>query len=568
MKPLLAVWMALPALCTTAFGAPQEQRAVWAHFDDIRDPDTVQRTVGRIAGAGMNTVYILVWYNGGQAAYRSALCPLQAGTPEGFDPLGALLAAAKPKGIDVHAWFVNGSYGHARPGHLFTQHPEWELQSGGHSEGSWYDLGKAEVRAFQKDVMLECLRNYDVAGVHFDYIRFSGRGMCTCAECQKQVETHFGIPPGPAAGSTFPLCAQMSGNPLGKPSTAKVLATFDDGVPAIALNPLGSGAVVLLNWQAESTENPAVPAVMGKLLERLGSAGGTLYQVRNALTTARYGLNSQHRGVEWLRALGCNVTVVGDSEVARVPAGATVVFTAQYLISSETAAWVERFVSAGGRAVFVDGPVFAIGDPALQRVLGLTAMARYFSALRVVSPAADQDLIPPGPPVDRDLEVRRAAAWEQFRREAVTDLVRTVYRGAKAVKPLAQVSAAVFYNRAAADSVCQDWYGWLREGIVDYVLPMAYTEDNATLKAALEEWQGADPGLARIIPGLSIYSKGGAKPATRNLDLVRQQIELCRAYKARGICCFALAYLSEDLQERLAKGPYSQPAEAYYPPAR
>ena len=53
-------------------------------------------------------------------------------------------------------------------------------------------------------------------------------------------------------------------------------------------------------------------------------------------------------------------------------------------------------------------------------------MARYFSALRVISPAADQDLIPPGPPVDRDLEVRRAAAWEQFRRAAVTDLVRTV----------------------------------------------------------------------------------------------------------------------------------------------
>jgi len=568
MKPLLAIGLALTALCGSAAAAAPEQRAVWAHFDDIRDPDAVQRTVGRIAAAGMNTVYILVWYNGGQAAYRSALCPLQAGTPEGFDPLGALIGAAKPKGIDVHAWFVNGSYGHTRPGHLFTKHPEWELQSGSRSGEGWYDLGKAEVRAFERDVMLECLRTYEVAGIHFDYIRFSGRGMCTCDECQKQVEAQSGIPPRPAAAAAFPLCEQMSGNPVGKPGTARVLATFDDGVPAVALNALGTGEVALLNWQAEGTDNRAVPDLAATLLARFGAAGGTVHQLRNALTTERYGLASQQRGVDWLRGLGAKVTVVGDTELGKVPAGGTVVLTGQYLIAPETAAWLERFVTAGGHALVVDGPVFAMKEPALQRVLGMTATERYFSGLRVVSPAADQDLIPAGPPVDRDLEARRAAAWEQFRREAVTDLVRSVYQGAKVIKPAAQVSAAVFQDRAAADSVCQDWYGWLTAGIIDYVVPMAYTEDNAKLKAALEEWQAFDPGLARIIPGLSIYAKGGAQPATRDLDLVRQQIELCRTYRARGISCFALAYLTEALQEHLGKGPYAEPAGAYCPAAR
>lgn len=569
MKHPIMTGLALVMLCASALCQQVEQRAVWAHFSDIKDPETLQKSVDRIAAAGMNAIYILVWYNGGQATYVSDICPMQSGTPEGFDPLGALIEAAKPKGIDVHAWFVNGSYGHARPGFVFTKHPDWGLQSGSDSGEKWYDLGKDEVRAFQRDVMLECLRKYDVAGIHFDYIRFNGRGMCYCQECQKQVQDQFGIPPVSAVSPTFPLASQMSGNPVGKPSTAQVLATFEDGVPAITLNSLGNGEAALLNWQAENTGNKAIPAVATKLLERFGAIGKTVYQVRNTPTTDRYGLSSQQRGMDWVRGMGCKVSAVTDAELGKVPAGATVLFTAQYLISPDTAAWLERHVSAGGNALFVDGPIFAIKEPALQRVLGLTGAERYFSAMRVISPAPDQDIIIPGPPVDPEMEMRRAGAWEQFRRNVVTDLVRQVYQGAKQIKPEAQVSAAVFYNRAAADSVCQDWYGWLSEGIIDYVLPMAYTEDNAKLREALDEWTAFDPGLDRIIPGLSIYSRApGGTAVTRDLDLVKQQLELCRSYKARGNCFFALAYLNDALRDQLAGGAYAEPAQAYYPPAR
>jgi uncharacterized lipoprotein YddW (UPF0748 family) len=545
--------------------AQVEQRAVWAHFADIKDQETVERTVERIAGAGMNAVYILVWYNGGQAAYRSELCPMQQGTPEGFDPLGSLIAAAKPRGIDVHAWFVNGSYGHQRPGHLFTVHPHWQLQSGTSSGEMWYDLGKPEVRAFQRDVMLECLRDYDVAGIHFDYIRFGRKGMCYCDHCQNQVRERFGIPPLSATEATFPLAAQMSGNPLGKAETAQVLAVFDDGVPAISLNRLGEGETLLINWQAERTGHPAVALFAKRMLERFGAQGKAVYQIRNPETTARYNLTSQQRGLEWLRGLGCRPKAVEAGQTDAIPAGATVVLQGQYLISPETATWLESHVAAGGRALFVDGPVFAIKDPSLQRVLGVSGTARYFNALRTIEPAPGQDLIPTGPPVDAALEAKRGEAWETFHREVVTDLVRQVYRSAKALKPQAQVSAAVFANRAAADNVCQDWYGWLDEGIIDYVLPMAYGEDTAKLKDMLDEWRAADPEMARILPGLSIYTRVDGKAVSRNLDLIREQQDLCRSYHVHGICHFSLAYLNEEMQRAFAEGPFATPAQPYYP---
>lgn len=563
----LAMALTLPAwLCA----APVEQRAIWASYREIQSPEAVARTVERCAAAHLNAIYVLVWYNGGTAAYHSTLCPMMKDVPAGHDPLGALIAAAKPKGIDVHAWFVNGSYGWADPGYTFVQHPDWELQTGRKTRPGWYDLGKPEVRAFERDVMLDCLRHYDVAGIHFDYIRFDSRGMCLCDYCQHEVEKRYGVPALRDGGATFPLAAEMSGNPLDKPSTAQVLATFDDGVPALTLNKLGQGEAALLNWQATRTGRLAVTGFVQQMLQRFGvKPGDRVYQLRNASTTTRYGLAPQEESVAWLKGLDVKPVALTDDRRTEVPAGATLVLHAQYTISPEVCAWLEQFVTAGGHALFLDGPVFSIKEAALQRVLGLTGTASYFNKLRTITPAPDQDLLKAGPPVDQAAEQKRAAAWEQFWRGSVSDLVRQVYRGAKALKPRAQVSAAVFYNRKAADSVCQDWYGWLQEGIIDYVLPMAYTKKNEELKAALDEWQAADPTLARIIPGLSIYQEDPfGKTRTRELDLVQAQQDLCRQYKARGLCLFSLDYLDDALTRFLATTSYATPAKPYYPEPR
>jgi uncharacterized lipoprotein YddW (UPF0748 family) len=79
------------------------------------------------------------------------------------------------------------------------------------------------------------------------------------------------------------------------------------------------------------------------------------------------------------------------------------------------------------------------------------------------------------------------ANWLQFRRDQVSGLVRKVYLNAIALKPQMKISAATicfapgittdaqwFSSASAWTDVLQDWRGWMREGILDLNVPMAY----------------------------------------------------------------------------------------------
>ncbi len=75
------------------------------------------------------------------------------------------------------------------------------------------------------------------------------------------------------------------------------------------------------------------------------------------------------------------------------------------------------------------------------------------------------------------------AAYAQFQRNQVTELVERIYKGVKKVKPYTIISAAVFANdEDATRSRFQDWKRWLRMGWLDVVCPMAYTPDTVTFR--------------------------------------------------------------------------------------
>ncbi len=84
-----------------------------------------------------------------------------------------------------------------------------------------------------------------------------------------------------------------------------------------------------------------------------------------------------------------------------------------------------------------------------------------------------------------------AWSWKQFRRDQITALVREVRTAVKAERPSVLLSAAVipwgafpgdFRKTEAYNTVGQDWYGWIREGLVDAVCPMTYQANLAGFK--------------------------------------------------------------------------------------
>jgi uncharacterized lipoprotein YddW (UPF0748 family) len=81
---------------------------------------------------------------------------------------------------------------------------------------------------------------------------------------------------------------------------------------------------------------------------------------------------------------------------------------------------------------------------------------------------------------ERDVWTRMfPAKWAQWRRDNVTGILRSIYRDVKAAKPNAAVAATVtaqgpvaaWTDSRAYNAFCQDWFGGMKEGMVDAVIP-------------------------------------------------------------------------------------------------
>ncbi len=547
-----------------AGGPRAELHGIWLHGTQIKTPAEADAAIAKIERAHFNAAFVLVWYWGGQAFFRSDLCPMGDGVPAGYDPLGYMVEQCHKRGIQVHAWFVNGAYGSPRIRHVLDRHPDWAVDDGAGGP-LWYDFGKPEVRRFQSDLMLECLRKYDVDGLHFDYIRY-GPQQCYCANCQQEFARRYGFEPLIGSRRTgFPAAVDVTANPLAKPTTAAVLAEFSDGTPAIALNRCGAGAALLLNWHAENEMPPAVAEVVKLMFGIWTVAGAQVHITTTPATRSAYGAGSFEAAKVTLTRLGYPAQSVAPEQITRLRAGSVLVLPAVYVIPEDTRADLEQFVKRGGRLLIIDGPVKAMPYAALQRITGFAGTGRYFRRVEVIRSTGRSPLIPRSKiHIDPAYWKRRMAKWAEFRKAGVTELVRDVSRRARALKPNARVSAAVFSSLESADSVYQDWPRWLRERALDFVVPMAYTEDPAELTRQLAEWKTVDPSLARIIPGLSLYHEADGKTTARPPDLLRSQYRLCRQHGTRGNVFFSLPYLSDPLIDlfRTELYPAASPAPA------
>jgi len=565
---LLLILLATPTPFCTGGQQRAELRGVWMHGTQIKTPAAADALIAKLERARLNAAFILVWYWGGQAFFQSDLCPMADGVQAGYDPLGYMVEQCHKRGIQVHAWFVNGAYGSSEVRRVLDQHPDWAVDDGG-SGALWYDFGKPEVRRFQSDLILECLRKYDVDGIHFDYIRY-GPHQCYCTYCQQEFARRYGFEPlTQERRTTFPAGVDITANPLVKPTTAVVLAELSDGTPAIALNRLGQGTVLLLNWHAENEMPPAVAELVKLTLDVWTTGQSPVYVTTTAANRSTYGAGSFEAARVSLARLGYPPKFIAVEQIAKLPARSVLILPAVYIIPEETRTDLEQFVRKGGRLLIIDGPVKAMPYAAMQRITGFAGTGRYFHREDVIRSTGRSPLVPKGKHhIDLAQWKRRMAKWAEFRKAGVTELVRDVYRRAKALKPNVQVTAAVFSSLESADSAYQDWPRWLREKTIDYVVPMAYTEDSAELTRQFAQWKTVDPPLARIIPGLSIYHDADGKTTTRDPNLIRSQVHLCRQHGAHGNLYFSLQYLSDPLIDLFRTEFYPTESPPYTPPLR
>lgn len=178
----------LPALPQ---GRLPEIRAVWvdAFGSGLRTPEEAEELVLDAKRANANLLFVQVRRRG-DALYAKGFEPpldVPAYDPR-FDALENVIRVAHREGLEVHAWVNAMPVWRNEPPpcdarHLFNRHgPDapgeamWLTTTPDGSTlfpvGSFLDPGHPAVQAYLPSVYANLVREYDLDGIHFDYIRY------------------------------------------------------------------------------------------------------------------------------------------------------------------------------------------------------------------------------------------------------------------------------------------------------------------------------------------------------------------------------------------------------------
>lgn len=196
IKYLLALMVFFPLYGISRAEDPPELRAVYAPVYSINTQAACDQIIANVLASNLNAVFVEVrgradayyYPNRNDSTYpnNEPRGQLYAISPANLDILQYFidrLHAATPR-REVHAWCTtfnswNRTAAPASPDHVFNDHPEWITRK---KDGTAYtstddaplDPGLPEVREHIYNVFMDIVRNYDIDGIHFDYIRLLG----------------------------------------------------------------------------------------------------------------------------------------------------------------------------------------------------------------------------------------------------------------------------------------------------------------------------------------------------------------------------------------------------------
>ncbi len=165
-----------------------ETRALWVAMKDLYTKADIEKVVRRAAQARLNVLLPCVFVRSA-LILKSPLWPMTDRVEKGLDPLAYLIAQAHRRGVEVHPWFCvtyRDKAFRAKLGGVDV------VQKNGKPHPTAADVHRPKYRDFIVNLMVGVARDYDVDGVHLDYIRAMSR--CYCPACRREFAEKFGHP--------------------------------------------------------------------------------------------------------------------------------------------------------------------------------------------------------------------------------------------------------------------------------------------------------------------------------------------------------------------------------------
>ncbi|MFH1191511.1 MAG: family 10 glycosylhydrolase [Candidatus Omnitrophota bacterium] len=136
-------------------------------------------------------------------------------------------------------------------------------------------------------------------------------------------------------------------------------------------------------------------------------------------------------------------------------------------------------------------------------------------------------------------------AWDNWKRQQITDFLRNIYTLVKVKSSNLLVSCAVIpvIERAYSNAFA-DWSAWLEEGVIDYVVLMSYSKDNQFVKETVKSSLG-HRGKGKIYVGIGLFLM------KNNPDLFFNQFRLITELACDGVVLYSIDDLSDQITEYL-----------------
>ncbi len=132
---------------------------------------------------------------GGLAYYDSRVLPVAPEVGVRGDQIAQCLAACKKYGVECHVWKVNWNMADRAPkdfAERMKHEGRTQMLFDGKPEDQWLCPSHPANQQLEIDAMVEIATKYEVAGIHFDYIRYPGAEGCFCPGCRERFEKIIG----------------------------------------------------------------------------------------------------------------------------------------------------------------------------------------------------------------------------------------------------------------------------------------------------------------------------------------------------------------------------------------
>ncbi len=184
-----------------------ETRAVWLDYSAIaqaKTPQNLSKIINELADLNFNLLLPEIIYQGrtiSKTLSETTGYPLSELFEEWEeDPLQIIISEAHKRGMEVHPWVWTFAIAHTSASPMMSLHPEWlEKNKFGNiyseSQTVWLSHSNQEARNFIKNAILVLVKEFDVDGIHLDYIRYASDYMGYDESTIKKFYEESGIDP-------------------------------------------------------------------------------------------------------------------------------------------------------------------------------------------------------------------------------------------------------------------------------------------------------------------------------------------------------------------------------------